>query len=847
MFNGAVMQWVKWQKHAKQQRQLCQVKNRHCQFLFLLWVIFCSQSTFAANYLNHHIDNNQLLINTDEGAVRISAYGESALEVFYQPRDTKQMMSFAIAESAQVTPVDVASHPDFLLVNAGKLNAVVSKSPLQISYYQNGKLLLAEEQGLFNYATKRGFRFKLQDGEKLIGGGERIMGMDRRGQRFPLYNKAHYGYTTESKQMYFGLSAVMSSQHYTLIFDNAANGYMDLGHSEANIMQFDAVAGRTAYIVVAGDTYPELISNTSAVTGRQPLPPRWALGNFASRFGYRSEQEVRDTVQKYLDEDIPLDAVVLDLYWFGNEIKGFMGNLDWDATTFPTPEKMLADLKNQGVKTVLITEPFILSTSKRWQEAIEQQVLAKNLRGEAKRFDFYFGNTGLIDVFDEQASAWFNGIYSSLYQQGVAGWWGDLGEPEVHPADSIHNQLGEPVLGDEIHNAYGHMWAKRVYENQLAIAPQQRPFIMMRSGFVGSGRYGMIPWTGDVSRSWEGLKPQVELGLQMGLLGLGYIHSDLGGFAGGEKFLPKLYTRWLQFGAFQPVFRPHGQDHIASEPVFHDEQTKDIVRQYIKLRYAMLPYNYSLAYEHSLTGMPLMRPLFFSDESNLALIDIKNAYMWGDAFLIKPITQPGLQAVSIDLPAGQWFDFWSDEQYSGGQRIELATSLENLPVMVKAGAFVPMVQAVQSTDNYTTKQLDLHYYAEQSVTNTTATMYDDDGKDPHAISRQAYETLSFNAEHLEGQLKISLQRQGHYDGMPAAREVRLIVHNWLTPPLKAEVTEHANLQQQQAKGIAISASLPQVADLGVLDESKAAMRWEESTRTLYMKFMWQANQTISIN
>lgn len=861
--------------------------GRSARSLFLLIIVVClSRVTAAANYQSHAIDNNSLIIETDAGQVVMSAYGDSAFEVLYLPTQDKPLPSFAISEKAQRTQLELANNPDFLSVNAGKINAVVAKSPLQISYYQDGKLLVAEEVGLFQYASTRGFRFKLQEDEKLIGGGQRIVGMDRRGQRFPLYNRAHYGYTTQSNQMYFGLPAVMSNKHYTLIFDNSASGYMDLGHSQRDIMQFEAVAGRTAYLIVAGETYPKLLENTVQLTGRQPLPPRWALGNFASRFGYHTEQETRDTVQKFIDEGFPLDAVVLDLYWFGKDIKGMMGNLAWDKTAFPTAEKMIADFRDLGVKTIVITEPFILSSSGRWQEAVDNNVLALGLDKKAKQYDFYFGNTGLIDVFSEQASQWFNGIYTELHQQGVAGWWGDLGEPEVHPSDTLHQFNGMTVTADEIHNVYGHMWAKRVYDNQLAIAPNQRPFVMMRSGFMGSQRYGMIPWTGDVSRSWDGLKPQVELSLQMGLLGLAYTHSDLGGFAGGEKFNPKLYIRWLEFGVFQPVFRPHGQEHIAPEPIFHDEQTKDILREHVKLRYAMLPYNYSLAFENSLTGMPLMRPVFFEDESNPALIDIKDSYFWGKALLVKPITEPDLKEVSMDLPAGRWFDFWSDEAYEGKQNIKLKTELDRIPVMVRAGSFLPMVQTVQSTDYYTTKQLDLHYYADASVNAAEAKMYDDDGLNPDSISLGEYETLAFSAAQEESQLQISLNRQGQYKGMPHKREVRLIVHNWLKAPVQAQkaiktllpdfalsaksasvdeltiennaltVVDQTEPQPAIAPSVSVATaqnqlapmltSLPLVADLSTLDSSKTAMYWEKTTHTLYLKFGWQHDIEVTI-
>ena len=155
-----------------------------------------------------------------------------------------------------------------------------------------------------------------------------------------------------------------------------------------------------------------------------------------------------------------------------------------------------------------ITEPFVLSTSSRWDEAVKAKALAKDLAGKPKTFDFYFGNTGLVDVFSKEGTAWFEGIYNELADYGVAGWWGDLGEPEVHPADAIHS-IG---TADEIHNVYGHRWAELVYQNRLEQQPAQRPMIMMRSGFAGSQRFGMIPWTGDVSRSWDGLNPHLGAG-----------------------------------------------------------------------------------------------------------------------------------------------------------------------------------------------------------------------------------------------------------------------------------------------------------------------------------------------
>jgi oligosaccharide 4-alpha-D-glucosyltransferase len=553
-------------------------------------------------YESHSVDGHSLIVVSDLGQLQVTAVDDAAFEVHYQENGIKQLPSFAIADSESPDVVTAISETDSTLAfMTDGLTALIDKSPVRVSFMKDGEVLVGEEHGYFAYDTVRGFRFELDAGEKILGGGQRVMGMDRRGKRMPLYNKASYGYETDANQMYYGLPAVLSSDQYMIVFDNTASGWLDIGHTEEDVLKFEAV--------IAGESYPALIENYVEVTGKQPLPPRWAFGNYASRFGYHTEKETRDVVKRFKRAGIPLDAVILDIYWFGPDIKGHMGKLDWDRDAWPTPESMISDFEEQGVKTIAITEPFILSTSERWQSAVDNEVLAKTPIGEPRRFDFYFGNTGLVDVFDEAAQQWFWEPYEMLFEQGTAATWGDLGEPEVHPGDSLHwlSDAGIEATGDEIHNAYGHAWAQMVFEKQVEKYPDMRSLILMRSGFVGSQRYAMVPWTGDVNRSWGGLKPQIELSLQMSMFGLAYNHSDLGGFAGGEEFDKELYIRWLQYGVFQPVYRPHAQEHIPAEPVFHDRETRNIVRDFIKLRYRLLPYVYTLAYENSTTGMPLRR------------------------------------------------------------------------------------------------------------------------------------------------------------------------------------------------------------------------------------------------
>ena len=739
------------------------------------------------------LEKATLNIDTDTNDFTISALHDSGFQVTYLTDDNgtpyANLPSMALPEPAltdvtnkTVNDVELVETATTLILKLNNIAAHVDKATHAISYSINGKIVAKEQGGLSISSDGVSLSFALDENEKLYGGGQRVLGMDRRGHSMPLYNKAHYGYTTSSNQMYFGLSAVMSSKNYSVLFDNTASGELDIGKTNSDELLFKAQGGRASYIMVLGENLEDTVTNTVAVTGKQPLPPRWLLGNFASRFGYKSQNEVMDVVDAFNTQDIPVDAVVLDLYWFGKDIKGHMGNLSWDTATFPEPEKMISELRAQDVKTVLITEPFILTTSKQWESAVANNALAQNDNGAPYTFDFYFGNTGLVDVFSEAGQDWFWQYYEKLAAQGVAGWWGDLGEPEVHPDDIQHMWQSTKVSGAEVHNAYGHQWAKTVYNNLTALQPDTRPFVLMRSGFLGSQRYGMVPWTGDVSRSWGGLKPQVELALQMSVFGMAYTHSDLGGFAGGETFDPELYTRWLQFGTFSPVFRPHAQDNIAPEPIFHADPVKSIARKFIQLRYDMLPYNYSLAFENALYGTPLMRPLAMAyGESDW--FENADSYLWGDGLLVSPVTSANQTVWPTLLPEGVWFDFFSDTKYQGGQTVNYPLSQDNFPVWVKAGSFMPMADGLSRTEQFDARKIEMHYWHDNSVNSSSYTYYEDDGKNPASVKKGLYTKLLLSASLDEkAALTLTLDSEGSYIGMPKQRDITYVVHGLSEKP-----------------------------------------------------------------
>ncbi|AUC77717.1 glycosyl hydrolase [Olleya sp. Bg11-27] len=724
--------------------------------------------------------NNQLEVTVSDGIYNIQFYSPEITETTFVPTADNQKLkpSHAVVLKEAFSDINYNENDAEIILQSKGVTVKITKAPFYIGYWYNGKEVTSEKNGYQKTDDFETISFSLKPDEVLYGGGARALGMNRRGNRLELYNKAHYGYEDRSELMNYTMPIVVSSNKYLIHFDNAPIGFLDLDSKKDNTLTYETISGRKTYQIVVGDSWLDLTKNYTQLTGRQPMPPRWALGNFSSRFGYHSQQEVEATVQKFRDEKIPLDAIIIDIFWFGKTVQGTMGNLAFDRDSFPNPKQMIKGLQDNNVKTVLVTEPFVLTTSKRWEEAVKEDVLAKDTLGNPFTFDFYFGNTGLIDIYNPKGKQWFQNIYKDLSDLGVSGVWGDLGEPEVHPKGLQH----ATGTADEVHNIYGHNWAELVQEMYSKNAPNTRPFILMRAGSSGSQRFGMIPWSGDVNRTWGGLQSQPEIALQMGLQGLAYMHSDLGGFA-GANLDDELYARWLQYGVFQPIYRPHAQEDVPAEPVFRSDKAKALAKQAIELRYKLLPYNYNLVFENNQTGAPLMRALFFEEEDNEKLKTKASTYLWGNDFLVTPIVNPNQTETEVYFPKNSnWFDFYTDKKVNGGQALSVKTEENNIPTYVRGGAFIPTAKPMQSTAEYNGNTLDLHYYFDASVSESKRTLYNDDGATKNAFEKGKYEILEFHSKTTKKALELQFDAEVGSNYATTSKKIKVVIHNFPSDP-----------------------------------------------------------------
>ena len=609
------------------------------------------------------------------------------------------------------------------------------------------------------------------------GAGERGHKLNLRGDTLVMFNRQNYGYTGSDpriSQMNITMPLFLSSDGFAIVFDDYARAEMVLSNPIEYITENPHPV--TYYFVNGAGTLADVTTQLSAITGRQPLPPFWTLGYITSKYGYHDQAETLGVVDTLKRAGYPVDGIILDLYWYGKEQD--MGRLAWDPDQWPDPAGMMASLRKRGVNLIPISQPYVLRNGRaidNYNELTAKGLLLKDTTGAQQEVKIWVGEGGMFDVSNPDTRKWLADRYKALTDMGVAGWWGDLGEPEVHPLSGLHaNGLTAPLY----HNQYGNDWSEIIYDMYRANYPDRRIITMMRGGTTGLQRYGVFPWSTDVSRSWGGLEPQVRIMLNSGLSGLGYMGHDVGGFAVDPEnpYLPELYVRWLQLGLFSPMLRTHAQQF--AEP-YKYPQYASIIEPIIKERYRWLPYNYTLAYENAANGWPLVRPLNFT-EPGATYDSISDEFLWGSEVLVAPVMTEGATQRTVTFPAGQWLDMAAPGRvYAPGSTITYPAPLDVLPVFVRAGAFIPMADyKMQNTGDYRPGRLTVQYYPVSGV-DSHFTMYDDDRSAPDALATGQFRLIRFTGKNSGS--TITIDATGTYPGAPETIDLTFVINRAAGP------------------------------------------------------------------
>ena len=608
----------------------------------------------------------------------------------------------------------------------------------------------------------------------LYGAGERGHKLNMRGDTLVMYNRQNYGYTgTDPRisQMNITMPLIISSDGFALLFDDYARAEMILSNPIKYITENPRPV--SYYYINGAKTLADVTEQLSALTGRQDLPPFWSLGYITSKYGYKTQKETLGVIDTLKRAGYPVDGIVLDLYWYGKEQD--MGRLAWDPEQWPDPRKMLTELKKDGVNLVAISQPYILRNGRgvdNYNELRDSNMLLKDTLGNDQEVKIWVGEGGMFDVSNPATRRWLRQRYKTLTDGGISGWWGDLGEPEVHPLSGLHaNGLTTPLY----HNQYGNDWSEIIYDLYKEEYPDTRLMTLMRGGTTGLQRYSVFPWSTDVSRSWGGLEPQVRIMLNSGLSGLGYMGHDVGGFAveKGHEYMPELYVRWLQLGLFSPVLRTHAQQY--AEPYLYPDYAH-IIEPLIKQRYRWLPYNYTLAYENATKGYPLVRPLNFTDPEH-TFDSISDEFLWGNDVLVAPVMKEGATSRAVPFPAGEWLDMNSPcKVYQGLTTVDdYPAPLDVLPLFVRAGSFIPMADyAMRNTGEYDPSRLTVNYYPKAGSEETSYTLFDDDRSSTGTLEAGKHRLITFTGSASGTRIKVT--SEGSYLNAPKQISLEFVIH-----------------------------------------------------------------------
>lgn len=676
------------------------------------------------------IGKGQVSLTTTHAYVQVSVYNDSVIRVRMDRQPLGDDFSYAVVGRPSFSGV-VKEAGDQISITTRLIQARIHKRPFSISFYTpDGQAINEEESGLTTSwvdNTVTAYR-KMQAEERFIGLGEKNGALDRAGTAYTNWNSDVFGYRTDQDPLYSTIPFYIGVHHgleYGIFLDNTYQSDFNFGASNNRFSSFAARGGEMNYYFIHAPSVAGIIQAYTGLTGRMHMPPLWSLGYQQNRYSYYPDQEVLRIAQTLRERKIPADGITLDIHYM-DAYKLFT----WDKTRFPDPDGLVRKLKEQGFQLTVINDPGIKVEKgyAAYESGVQDDVFIKYADGQLYMGQVWPGWCHFADFTSEKGRSWWKRRLKSYVDVGVAGFWNDMNEiatwGQKMPDNVLFDFDGHGTTHKQAHNVYGLEMVRASYEGARS-AMHKRPFILTRAGYAGLQRYAAI-WTGDNRAEDDHMLAGVRIMNSLGLSGVPFTGMDIGGFTGNASV--GLYTRWMQVGAFLPYFRNHTAVNTKSaEPWAFGEEALEVSRNYINLRYRLLPYIYSVFYEAAVSGLPVMRSLAINYTDDVRVYDARfqQQFQLGDAFMIAPF-ESGAQYGAVYFPAGGWYDLYTDEQVAGGQVKVNTLGMHELPVYVKAGSIVPMQSLVQTTAERPNDTLYLHVYKGDSA--NAIVYYEDDGQ-----------------------------------------------------------------------------------------------------------------------
>jgi alpha-D-xyloside xylohydrolase len=795
-------------------------KNRAAFFPVL--ILLLNSFSYAQNWSN---TENGIRITINHIVTEIRYYTPSTIRIIKYPEGVLlNKQSLSVIASPLPVKFSTRKHSDQLSLSTDKITVTQNLKTGAISFSgKPGKRLLIEKPNSvaftpFNDAGEKTFSvgqsFELEKEEAIYGLGQQQQGkMIQRN----LTLKMIQGNTDDYTPFF------ISAKGYAVFWDNYSPTVFS---DNPDSTSFKSEVGDCIdYYFMGGDNADGVISELRNLTGKVPMMPLWTFGYWQSRERYKTQNELLDVVKKYRQQGVPLDGIIQDWqYWGNNYLWNAMEFLNVD---FSNPQQMINEVHGLNAHLAISI----------WNSFGPQTKQYKELEKAGALLDFktwpesgsekwppnkdYPSGVRVYDPYNPAARAiYWKYLNQGLLSLGIDAWWMDSSEPD-HMQSKPEDFDNKTFLGSfrKVRNAFPLMTVGGVSENQRRVTRDKRVFILTRSAFTGQQRYGANTWSGDVNASWTALRNQISAGLNFSLTGIPYWNSDIGGFFLWNFKNPltnpdyrELYTRWLQFGTFCPMMRSHGTDAPREIYQFGNRGNKvyDAVEKYIKLRYSLLPYIYSTSWEVSNHNSSMMRALMMDFPSDRQALDINDEYLFGKSLLVAPVTEKMyVRPVSINgkdttytedfstikkkavyLPAGcNWSDFWTGEQYPGGQMISKETPLDIIPLFVRAGAILPLGPDVQYATEKKWDNLEIRVYP---GADGQFVLYEDEN-DNYNYEKEMFSTIVFNWNDRKKELTIQ-NRTGSFPGMLEHRNFHVVLVNNKTIPNASKTIEFTGIK-----------------------------------------------------
>ena len=539
------------------------------------------------------------------------------------------------------------------------------------------------------------------------------------------------------------------------------------------------------FYFMAGETYDEVISGYRTLTGKASLYPKWSLGFWQSRERYTTQDELVGTLAEMRRRGIPVDNIVQDWqYWLPDQ----WGSHEFDPARFPDPEKMLDDVHAMHGRFMISVWPKFYTNTEHYKE-LKEAGYAYTHAEDTAIVDWLGHGQSFYDAYSEGGRKMFwrqiDETLYSRYGKKIDAWWMDASEPNLRdclPMDYLKWLLTPTALGPstEYLNAYSLVNADAIYNGQRSVDPDKRVFLLTRNGFAGLQRYSTASWSGDIGTSWYDMRMQMAAGLNYSMAGLPMWGMDIGGFSVMNKFhnpanadeWQELQTRWHQFGTFVPLFRTHGQYprrelwNIAPE----GSQAYESILSYMKLRYNLMPYLYSLAGAVHFEDYTMMRGLPMDFPGDPKVRDLSDQWMFGPALMPCPVYEYKARSREVYFPEGGWYDFYTGAYIAGGQTLTADAPYERIPLYVRAGSIIPFGPDMQWSDEKPADNIRLYVYAGRDA---DFTLYEDDGV-TYGYEKGAYATIPIHWDDASRTLTIGA-RKGSFPGMLETRTFTVVV------------------------------------------------------------------------